>query len=392
ISLLNGTGLYGTPSYLPAASLGALGGVGVPVMASVPEPGTWALAVVGLGLLGGCRMRNKKHMMPRADLRLPTLRVPVRRAFTLVELLVVIAIIAVLIGLLLPAVQSARASARRMACANNMRQIGLAMHTYASQKGDRLPPGAPNKPTGTSLAGVFHGFFTALLPNLEQGPLWDAMNLAQNPDNPAARPQKYTIVSTYVCPAWSNPVVYGPNMPNAFNDGAVATYAACNGAPLATGTAMSTVATVYGDLPNNGLFRYGTGADAASATLAASVRMKNVTDGLSKTLAILEFVHTDTDGGPYSQPPGNVRPWIAVSNGQKALYATKVAKLVPNQKINRNSDNQPFNWLPFGSLHAAGVQAVMGDGSVRFLAESIAISVFQGLATADGSEVVDGGL
>ncbi|MFM9024592.1 MAG: PEP-CTERM sorting domain-containing protein, partial [Planctomycetaceae bacterium] len=61
ISLLNGTGLYGTPSYLPAASLGALGGVGVPVMASVPEPGTWALTLAGLGLLSGWRMRRRSR-------------------------------------------------------------------------------------------------------------------------------------------------------------------------------------------------------------------------------------------------------------------------------------------------------------------------------------------
>jgi prepilin-type processing-associated H-X9-DG protein len=65
-------------------------------------------------------------------------------------------------------------------------------------------------------------------------------------------------------------------------------------------------------------------------------------------------------------------------------------KLVPNQRINRNSDNQPFNWLPFGSLHTGGVQAAMGDGSVRFMSENIQVQVFQGLGTADGGEV-DGG-
>jgi prepilin-type N-terminal cleavage/methylation domain-containing protein len=206
-------------------------------------------------------------------------------AFTLVELLVVIAIIGVLVGLLLPAVQSARASARRTSCSNNLKQVGLAMLTYASQNRDRLPPGAPNKPTGTALTGVFHGLFTMLLPNIEQLPVWDAINPNQNSTNPANSPQKFTVISPYVCSEWKNPVVYR-NMPSAFNDGAISTYAASNGAPLATGTAPNTITTVYGDLPNNGLYRYGTGVDATSAAAAASVKLKQVSDGLSKTLAI----------------------------------------------------------------------------------------------------------
>ena len=309
------------------------------------------------------------------------------KAFTLVELLVVIAIIATLLGLLLPAVQSARESARRITCGNNLRQLGLAMLTYAGQKGDRLPPGSPNKPTGTALTGVFHGLFTSLLPNIEQLDVWNAIDPTRNPTNPAGSAQKFTIVPAYVCPSWKNPVVYR-NMASAFNDGAVSTYAACNGAPLTSGSDSLTVASSFGDLPNNGLYRYGTGADAAAATLATSVQLKKVTDGLSKTLAVLEFVHAD-DSGQYSEPPGNVRPWIGVSNGQKALYATKVAKLVPNQRINRTADNQPFNWLPFGSFHTNGVQAAFGDASVRYLSENIAITVFQGLATASGGEVVN---
>ena len=120
--------------------------------------------------------------------------------FTLVELLVVIAIIAMLVTLLLPAVQAARAAARRTQCANNLKQQGIAMHSYASAKSDVFPPGSPGN--------LLHGLFTYMLPYLEEGAIYEQVDLQstnQHNPNEAQNPARYQVIEPYVCPVLPTP-------------------------------------------------------------------------------------------------------------------------------------------------------------------------------------------
>src|SRR5437867_3115090 len=105
-----------------------------------------------------------------------------RSAFTLVELLVVIAVIGLLIALLLPAVQAARESARKAACKNNLRQIGLALHTFESANG-RFPTGVLGTSGSATNSQLLHTWMTYLLPYIEQAPLQQAYNFNVRFDN-----------------------------------------------------------------------------------------------------------------------------------------------------------------------------------------------------------------
>ena len=304
------------------------------------------------------------------------------RGFTLVELLVVIAIIALLMALLLPAVQGVRESARRTHCGNNLRQMGIAIASHVSQNDNRLPPGAPAR-TG-STTEVYHGLFSHLLPHLEQVTIWDEMDKSSS--NPGGNKHRNTVVATYICPSWPDPTLFTTHPTSvAFMNGAITTYQGCNGATIPGRSEVACAA--FGNLPNNGLVRYGEGASAPEAFQAASLATAAVRDGLSNTLAIAEFVHRDQDFGVFKPPPGNVRPWILSSNGTKGLYVSKVIRYAPNQQLDRTSDGALFNHLPFGSFHAGGVMATMGDGSTRFIDDYVDLAVFRAAATANGQEL-----
>jgi prepilin-type N-terminal cleavage/methylation domain-containing protein len=150
-----------------------------------------------------------------------------RAAFTLIELLVVIAIIAVLIGLLLPAVQAAREAARRIQCTNNLKQIGLSTHNYHSAFSS-FPPGSALNPTDGSMTGgpnlatwgPNQSSFSLLLPFIEAGPLFNSINYSFAADfSPANTTALRSIISTFQCPS-------DPNIANRDNN---CNYAACYG-------------------------------------------------------------------------------------------------------------------------------------------------------------------
>ena len=292
-----------------------------------------------------------------------------------------IAILGLLMALLLPAVQGVRESARQTQCGNNLRQMGLAMAGHVSQNDNRLPPGAPARAGSTT--EVYHGFFTHLLPFLEQMSIWDEID--RNSTNPAGHRHRNTVLPIYICPSWPDPPLFTNHPANlSYMNGAITTYQGCNGATIAGRTE---VASSFGNLPNNGLVRYAEGTTAPEAIQAATLPTAAVRDGLSNTLAIAEFVHRDRDFGTFMPAPGNVRGWILSSNGTKGLYVSKVVRFAPNQQLDRTSDGTMFNHLPFGSFHPGGLMVTMGDGSTRYLDDFIDLAVLRAAATANGQEL-----
>lgn len=304
-----------------------------------------------------------------------------RGAFTLVELLVVIAIIGVLVALLLPAVQSARAAARRTQCANNLKQMGLALHNYESSY-KHFPAGATSGPGGDKEA-YQPGLFGDLLQFMEQTAIYDTMLLKQ-PWN-TMQPARFMEVSSYVCPDWPHPRVYLQGSTSiTHQEGAIITYQGNGGVWIndrtwRAGSHYKPEGTLkHGHMPYNGMFEWGKGR-----------RVREVIDGLSNTYAFLEFIHIDSVAGSYDQPPGNVRPWILGANDSGAAFTFKVLDFTPNTKVERQADGVKFMYLPMGSFHSGGINVVMADGSVDYITDDISQLVYQARGTINGEEVVN---
>lgn len=292
-------------------------------------------------------------------------------AFTLVELLVVIAIIALLVLLLLPAVNAARSAARRVQCQNNMRQLGVAINSYASLK-DRFPMGGNGR--------ALQGLFTHLLPYLEEETIYRTLDLQDtrhHVNSRAQNPALFYPVPAYSCPAYPYPVVVEDASLASYQQGALTTYQGVNGALLdQTDEAQRKwTRSPFGDLPNNGLFGF-----------EFERKLRHIKDGLSKTLAIGEFVHRDFFESSFQKPPGNVRAWVLGANDQYGSYAFKVAEFPPNTDIDRVADGVLFNYLPMGSYHTGLTYFVLADGAVLGLSDDTDLSVFQALTTVAGGD------
>ena len=303
-----------------------------------------------------------------------------RNAFTLVELLVVIAIIGILIALLLPAVQAAREAARRAQCSNNMRQMGLAIHNYASQSNDMFPPGATGFYT--------HGLFSYILPFLEMGSVYedirDEFDISGRTKTTRFR---YEVISTFVCPSYSGPTLI-ENDPVEWKNGAMTTYQGVMGA-FVLGSEPFDLCWEYGRTPFNGVFGWSNGMTQRNPKTKENFTcsLRDVSDGLSKTFAMGEFVHKDeTPGGSFSNWPGNVRTWIYGGDYSCGNYTAKVLEHPINAKVDRVADGVGYNHLPMGSHHPGGCNFLMADGSVRFVGEDIEMLLYKQLATVDGGE------
>jgi prepilin-type N-terminal cleavage/methylation domain-containing protein len=349
-----------------------------------------------------------------------------RRAFTLVELLVVIAIIGILVALLLPAIQAAREAARRASCTNNLKQLGLGIQLYESQK-KVLPPGAswfasPQAPPLCDRCGTIHMF---LLPYIEEQSLFDAFNF-KTPDPvtgtdcqkfPDGRPIGSTVVSTFICPSESSreagnnrgaePV--GGLTPDQLQSFAISNYAASRGPTRhidgPVGCALTTtwneqfgqyaVNPPAGLTPGKLSWRYpDTGGSVANwvqfggpfTRFAYRVPLKKITSGISKTIYMGE-VRVGA-----SEHAGQGWAW---SHGGNGLIST----LVP-VNFDSSSDNPAAGcgyrgtWssaLGFKSNHAGGALFCMGDASVQFLTDSIDMWTYNVLGSKASDEVATSG-
>ena len=204
-----------------------------------------------------------------------------RGGFTLVELLVVIAIIGTLVGLLLPAVQSAREAARRSACTNNTKQLGLAVLNFESTR-KRLPAAGDRFGTAPALSATSHSWVTMILPYLEETNLYNAMSTSTNRFSSdtasVASAQKTTVLTQLICPSFAGTTT-----------GGITCYEAAAGVmQSAVGSPASGEGTA-GGCAITGPFGTETGNSKTGIMLA------QVSDGTSKTFAISEAKASDTD-------------------------------------------------------------------------------------------------
>ena len=326
-----------------------------------------------------------------------------RRGFTLIELLVVIAIIAILIGLLLPAVQKVREAAARMQCANNLKQIGLALQTYHDSNSG-FPPITPDTVRFNPTESIYYVHY--LLPYVEQSAYSQAIRPGGNwitpqpyPPHPNNYPQSLNgkVPAVFICPsdtsAGRQKVVDG----NGFQLFGCNYYGMCSGlndANMWNNTAPSTQTALF--------------------NMGVSKRIADVTDGTSNSLAVVEYLkglsNSDVRGGVYTNRAGGQFLYASAQpNSPTPDIMLDLAGFCPSDgggPGGTSSSNQPTQNLPctgdngnnFGgnntvtarSRHTGGVNVVFCDGHVAFISNGIPLPTWQQLAWIQDGQVISG--
>jgi prepilin-type N-terminal cleavage/methylation domain-containing protein/prepilin-type processing-associated H-X9-DG protein len=346
-----------------------------------------------------------------------------KAGFTLIELLVVIAIIAVLVGLLLPAVQKVREAAARMQCSNNLKQLGLALHSYHDtnqafpQAYKKLPTSDPTAPPGTGTYGA--GAFVLILPYIEQGNLYRGIDVSRaalsSINMPPNNPAYSTPIKTFLCPSspGSPTVGYSAELANSFSNFGIA---------VAPAPGLIFGRTDYA--PDAGM-----SADIAGISINAGasiicqppdgpVRITDISDGTSNTMMVVEDagrpgwygskgVASQPAIGGYTPAMGSYQGGVngpapqggggwadplnyIATNGSDPLGSGIAAggafmgmPAAPYSCANGcSNDSEIF------AFHTGGGNVVFGDGSVRFMRNGLTMNQMQALLSRVGGEVI----
>jgi len=337
------------------------------------------------------------------------MRIQRRLGFTLVELLVVIAIIGILISLLLPAVQAAREAARRTQCANNLMQIGIAIHNYELAH-EVLPPGVVDVkgPIRSTPQGHHVGWLVQLLPYIGEKVAFRCVDFSASVYDKKNDLVREHVVSIYLCPSdtgddlvledpWDEDTAsQAETISPGYGGSESAMGLAGDESAVGLAGAKMTAAVNYAgchhdveapiDVDNHGVF-----------FLNSHVRLEDVSDGLGYTIFVGESVREKTSLGWMSGTKATLRNTGTMINNVMPFPGGGFGN-VPEQappEAQPDEDKKAKAAVPaelkvggFGSYHPGGANFLLGDGSVHFLSENMSMQIYQLLGHRADDELV----